>query len=384
MRSEFLTPEEIEATLKPLDQALCLPGRIYHDEDIYAEEMASIFSREWVAIAPAAKIPNPGDYFTLELAGKPLLFVRGSDGIVRCFSNVCRHRGMQVALGEGNKESFQCGYHRWTYNHSGDLVHAPEMPGMLNCNIRLPEVRASVWQGLIFVNFRDDAPDLHQQLSKLGKLLEPWRADELELLYERPYSCDWNWKIMFENGIETYHILGTHRVSLEDSTPTHLSFGDPGDHRNYAEVHLLFDPNAGELFPVDATVPQLPELPAWATEKFVYFAVYPNLILSQTPDGLQAYITIPHGPQKSTFTWSYITHRSARTSPNYEKFKKTQEDFADLVQSEDEVCCRPVQASMNSGEYIPGPYNQRELSIWAFHRWYTHRIADGTEASASW
>jgi phenylpropionate dioxygenase-like ring-hydroxylating dioxygenase large terminal subunit len=384
MPAELLTREEIAATVQPIEQARCLPGRIYHDEKIYAAEMERIFTREWVALFPAAKLPNRGDYTTLELAGRPLLILRDHDGQIRCFSNVCRHRGMQVALGEGNRHAFQCGYHRWTYNLGGELVNAPEMPEMLACGIALPEIRTSVWQGVVFVNFRDDSPDLHQQLSKLGKLLEPWNADTLELLYERPYACAWNWKVMFENGIETYHILGTHRVSLEDATPTHISYGKPGDNRNYAEVHLLFDPDAGELFPEDATVPPLPDLPSWATEKFVYFAIYPNLILSQTPDGLQTYITVPHGPQESTFTWAYITHREASASPNYEKFKKAQEDFADLVQGEDEVCCRPVQASMNSGDYLPGPYNQREMPVWAFHRWYIHRIADGTDATATW
>jgi choline monooxygenase len=382
--SDLLTPEEIAATVRPLEEARCLPGRIYHDEEIYSAEMENIFRREWVAVFHAAKLPNPGDYTTLELAGKPLLFVRDKSGTVRCYSNVCRHRGMQVALGEGNKKAFQCGYHRWAYDLSGDLVNAPEMPEMLDCGIRLPEVRTSVWQGIVFVNFRDDAPDLHEQLSTLGALLQPWKADDLELLYERPYSCDWNWKVMFENGIETYHILGTHRASLEDATPTHISYGAPGDGRNYAEVHLLFDPDGGELFAEDATVPALPDLPKWASEKFVYFAVYPNLILNQTPDGLQSYISLPHGPQESTFTWSYITHPGAMRSPNYEKFKRTQEDFADIVQGEDAVCCRPVQESMNSGDYLPGPYNQRELPVWAFHRWYVHRIANGTDATATW
>ncbi|GAA1000177.1 aromatic ring-hydroxylating dioxygenase subunit alpha [Acrocarpospora macrocephala] len=384
MPSELLTEAEIAATIQPLDQARCLPGRIYHDQEIYDAEMEHIFRREWVAVFHAAKLPNPGDYLAVELTGKPLLFVRDAAGEIRCYSNVCRHRGMQVALGQGNKKSFQCGYHRWAYDLSGALIHAPEMPELKDCGIKLPEVHTAIWQGIVFVNFREDPPDLHEQLAQLGSILEPWHAGDLELVYERPYSCDWNWKIMFENGIESYHILGTHRASLEDPLPTHISYGAPGDGRNYAEIHLPFNLAAGDLFAEDAVVPALPGLPSWASEKFVFWAVYPNLIMNQTPDGLQTYITLPHGPQDSTFTWAYVTNREAKASPNYEKFKKAQEDFADLVQGEDAVCTRPVQESMNSGDYEPGPYNQRELPVWAFHRWYVHRMADGAEGTASW
>ncbi|GLW11563.1 hypothetical protein Misp01_66910 [Microtetraspora sp. NBRC 13810] len=291
---------------------------------------------------------------------------------------------MQVALGEGNRTRFQCGYHRWAYDLSGALVHAPEMPELRDGGIRLPEVRTAVWQGIVFVNLRQDAPDLHEQLSELSSILEPWNAGSLEPVYERPYPCAWNWKIMYENGIESYHILGTHRASLEDPLPTRVSYGAPGDGRNYAEIHLPFAPAADGLFAADAVVPALPGLPSWAAEKFVFWAVHPNLIMNQTLDGLQTYITLPHGPQESTFTWAYMTHQEAKASPNYARFKKAQEDFADLVQGEDAMCTRPVQESMNSGDYVPGPYNQRELPVWAFHRWYVHRMAGGAEEAATW
>ncbi|NEW45688.1 aromatic ring-hydroxylating dioxygenase subunit alpha [Nocardia cyriacigeorgica] len=381
--SELLTRSEIDATVRPLDEARCLPGRIYYDQDIYDAEMERIFKREWVAVLMAAKLPNRGDYTTMELAGTPLMFVRDAEGDIRCHINVCRHRGMQVASGEGNKRVFECPYHRWAYNHAGELVGAPEMPEMIGCT-RLPEVRTAVWHGVVFINFRDDAPDLHHQLSELGKILEPWNADELEILYDKPYECDWNWKIMFENGSECYHILGTHRLSLEDNTPTHDCYGAPGDGRNYTEFHMPFDTSQGDLFSEDSAVAPLPGLPSWANEKYLFWSVYPNLIINQTPDGLQFYIVIPHGPQKSTFTWTYLTKKDAKNDPNYEKFKRTQEDFADIVQGEDEVCCRPVQVSMNSGYYEPGPYNQRELPIWAFHRWYINRIAEASQRTSEW
>ncbi|MFI6284423.1 aromatic ring-hydroxylating dioxygenase subunit alpha [Streptomyces sp. NPDC051018] len=392
MTAPVLTAEEAGATCRPLDEARYLPGRVYHDEEIYAAEVERIFLREWVAVFAAAKLASVGNYTTMDLAGKPLVFVRDTSGAVRCYINVCRHRGNEVAEGSGNAGFFRCGYHRWTYDLDGEVTHAPLMPEFANCGVRLTEVRTEVWQGIVFVNFDRDAAGLGSRLGRIDAALRPWRADELVMMYERPYQCDWNWKIMFENGIESYHILGTHRASIEASVPAKISYGDPGDGENYSESHYPYanetptgsDADALYLHPEDAGIPPIADLPGWASEKLVFWAVYPNLILNQRVDGLQAYITLPHGPRESTFTWFYLTHPSATASPGYDKFRHSEEGFADLIQEEDERCTRPVQKSMESGEYIPGPYNQRELPIWALHQWWVHRMVDNAPTTGRW
>src|SRR5688500_16486435 len=109
--TDGLRPELFRDVRKPLDQASWLPRQTYVDPEIYGVDMERIFKREWLYATHLGEIPNPGDYTTLTLVEQPLVIVRGSDGAVRCFYNVCRHRGVAIASGCGNTNAFRCPYH---------------------------------------------------------------------------------------------------------------------------------------------------------------------------------------------------------------------------------------------------------------------------------
>ena len=111
-------------------RAHSIPARFYFDPEILAEEKARIFARSWQVVAHADQVKNPGDFFTYDLQGEPLLLVRGTDGELRGFYNVCRHRAGPPAEGCGNRKLFRCGYHGWTYGLDGRLINAPEFEGV--------------------------------------------------------------------------------------------------------------------------------------------------------------------------------------------------------------------------------------------------------------
>ena len=123
----MFSPTLYTAVRRPLLEAETMPPWCYTSPDFYEREVERIFHREWNFIGRADRIPNPGDYFTLEFAGVPLVVVRGRDGAVRAFSNVCRHRGARIMSGEGNAKSLRCPYHSWNYALDGRLERAPEM-----------------------------------------------------------------------------------------------------------------------------------------------------------------------------------------------------------------------------------------------------------------
>src|ERR1700758_4743729 len=113
-----------------IENAWTIPSRLYTDDKIFPVERDKIFSRTWQVVGHASQVAKPGDYFTTELMGDPLLCARGQDVKLRGFYNVCRHRAGPAAQGCGSRKLFRCGYHGWTYALDGTLISAMEIEGV--------------------------------------------------------------------------------------------------------------------------------------------------------------------------------------------------------------------------------------------------------------
>ena len=136
-------------------RAWTLPAQLYTDPSILLAEKERIFSRTWQVVGHRSQVANPGDYFTTELLGEPLLLVRGVDAELRGFYNVCRHRAGPPAEGCGSRKLFRCGYHGWTYGLDGSLLSATEIEGVEGFqaeDFALQPVRTEEWFNLVFVN----------------------------------------------------------------------------------------------------------------------------------------------------------------------------------------------------------------------------------------
>ena len=156
-------------------RAWTLPAHIYWDTNILLVEKEKIFSLTWQVVGHGIQVANPGDYFTTDLLGKPLLFVRGSDGNLRGFYNVCRHRAGPPAEGCGSRKLFRCGYHGWTYRLDGALISPTEMEGVDGFSpeeFALKRVRTEEWFNLVFVNLDANAPPLPESLGELPQQAE--------------------------------------------------------------------------------------------------------------------------------------------------------------------------------------------------------------------
>ena len=134
------------------------------------EEKATVFSTTWQVVGHVHQAAEPGDYFTFDLIGEPLLIVRGDDGVLRGFYNVCRHRAGNPATDCGNRKLFRCGYHGWTYRLDGALLVTPEFDGVEDFdpkNFGLVPVRLEEWFNLIFVNLDPKARPLRESLGDM-------------------------------------------------------------------------------------------------------------------------------------------------------------------------------------------------------------------------
>jgi phenylpropionate dioxygenase-like ring-hydroxylating dioxygenase large terminal subunit len=183
----------------------------YSDPEVLARERREIFERSWHYAGHAGEVARPGDFAATFVGHLPVVLVRGEDGELRAFLNVCRHRGHEVAAGSGNRRTLQCPYHAWTYDLDGSLRSAPRSdrePGFDPSGLALVPLRVEILGPLVFVNPEPGAAPLTDFLGPVpGEL-----GDLADLVFHRriAYEVEANWKIVMENYLECYHCPVAH------------------------------------------------------------------------------------------------------------------------------------------------------------------------------
>jgi Rieske 2Fe-2S family protein len=189
-----------------------LDQRFYTDPEIYQLELDRIVTRNWILAGHASQIPDAGDYLVFSLANESAIIVRGKDGRIRAFANVCRHRGSLVCLeNRGNKRKFECPYHGWTYDLDGKLIAARSMQGSFDKEeYGLHPVSLKLLGGLVFVCFCDDPPSLEGAQRDLAKPMAMFDFENLKVAASKTYPIAANWKLAIENYQECYHCATAH------------------------------------------------------------------------------------------------------------------------------------------------------------------------------
>ncbi len=192
-----------------------LPFDWYSDPAVLRLERERIFARAWQYAGRADQVAEPGAFFACDLGGVPVVVVRGQDGELRAFLNVCRHRGSLVCEGEGRRETLQCPYHAWTYDLDGSLRAAPRSdrePGFDKDGLGLVPVSVGAWGPFVFVNPDGDAAPLADTLGELPALVAAAGLDVDALRFLRRSSSEYeaNWKVCCENFLECYHCQVAH------------------------------------------------------------------------------------------------------------------------------------------------------------------------------
>jgi Rieske 2Fe-2S family protein len=154
--------ERIDELAAQQPAGFSLLQEFYRDPEIHTRDIERIHMRQWLCVGHESRIPNPGDYFVHEIAGESLIVVRGRDSVVRALLNVCRHRGSNVCYEtEGNAKVFVCPYHAWSYELDGALRTARNADeGLDRSAYGLHQIHARILEGLIFVCFAEDPPEL--------------------------------------------------------------------------------------------------------------------------------------------------------------------------------------------------------------------------------
>jgi p-cumate 2,3-dioxygenase subunit alpha len=195
----------------------------YRSPEVFQREIASIWGRTWLYLGHETEIPEPGDFRTRTLGGRPLIFCRDSSGEVRAFLNACTHRGTILCRHtEGNTKFFQCFYHAWAFSNSGALQALPDAeayPDVAAFKERMAlraVPRLQIHEGFVFVAFTPDVPDLMTHLGRAAHYMtltaQIGPAGLSTLPGVQLYSVKGNWKLAVENAMDGYHFAPTHNT----------------------------------------------------------------------------------------------------------------------------------------------------------------------------
>lgn len=329
----------------PVERAWTLPSSWYLDPAHHRRELDRILARSWQLAARVDQLAKAGDYVTATIAGEPVVVVRGEDGTLRAFYNVCRHRAGTVAPGEsGCVRAFRCVYHGWTYRLDGSLRTTPEMEGVERFEVDafgLVPIRCEIWSGLVFVSLDPKAKPLSKALGNIPALAARTAFGSMRFARRDVYPIACNWKAYVDNYLEGYHIPAAH----------------PGlnqvlDYRRY-EVEIdgptvvQRSPGRGET---------------GGDARFLYVWAWPNFMLNVSPGYAQTNLIVPDGPERTLCVFDYFFVQDA------EREMEESVRFSDGIQQEDIGLCESVQRNLRSRAYEAGRYSaKRENGLHHFH-----------------
>jgi choline monooxygenase len=356
-----------------LQDAYTIPAPWYTDARIAQLELQNVFSRTWQSVGRAAQVEKPGQYVTATVAGEPIVAVRGSDGTLRAFYNVCRHHAMTV-MNEpcGQAQHMRCPYHGWTYSLEGELRGMTEFEGVCNFDRAqngLVPVRVETWENFIFVNLDPHAAPLRDFLGALVGLAKPLNFGGLKFVERRSYIQQCNWKVYVDNFLDGgYHVPHMHK-----------GLNSVLDYTNYTIENV--DRCCVQSSPV--AVDKSSEASAAATRKgdrAYYFWQYPNFMLNWYEGYLDTNLVIPLGVDRCEVIFDFYF---GATSEAQMPYIRESMGVSERVQQEDIVICDGVQRGLSSRAYQAGRLSvRREAGEHLFHRLLAADLNDTRAATA--
>jgi len=344
---------------RPLTTASTPPSSWYTDSSIFEIEQRTVFSRSWLHIGRAEQVRAHGEYVTCEIAGEPILVIRGSDDVLRGFFNVCRHHGAAVMTKpEGTAENLRCPYHGWTYDLQGALILTPEFGGVTNFDRAtngLVPVQIGVWNRWVFAKLNSEAPSLQDFLG--NDLIERFKGLNLEALKwfeRRRYMLNCNWKVFVDNYLDGgYHVPHIHR-----------GLNSALDYTNYTiETGPRFCLQSSPITNEDA---EAKVSVVRQGKRADYFWIYPNFMINIYGGVMDTNLVIPRGVDRTEVIFDYYF---ADTSPKAQEKNLASIALSEQIQAEDVAICESVQRGLNSRAYQTGRLSvRREAGEHQFHK----------------
>jgi len=341
-----------------LEHASTIPASWYVDERVASLERQKVFGRTWQVVASAQQLKAPGAFVTAELAGEPLLIVRGADRRLRAFYNVCRHHAAAVATAEqGTANLFRCPYHGWSYGLDGSLKGAPEFEGVGGFDRAqngLVPVRVAGWEQFVFVNLDPSAAPLADSLGRLADRIAPLGIGALHFFERRTYRLNCNWKVFVDNYLDGgYHVPHLHK-----------GLNSVLEYKQYTiETE---DRYCLQSSPMVASKEDAATAATRTGDRAWYFWQYPNFMINLYHGYMDTNLVLPDGVDHCTVILDFYF---ADISESAAERNRQSIAVGERVNDEDVGICEAVQRGLHSRAYGAGRLSvRREAGEHRFHR----------------
>jgi len=343
-----VTPEDVARISTGYDpdpaRSWSLRAEAYTERRWADADVAGILARSWQWICHVERLRDPGSYVSATVAGMPVAVVRGRDGELRAFYNVCKHRAHELLSGSGTTRNIVCPYHAWTYGLDGNLKAARRADRMESFDmgeVCLDPVLVEEFGGMVYVNLDPAATPLGEQAADLAEEIASWAPDVAALTHAKRLSYDvaTNWKNVIDNFLECYHCHIAHKefVDLVDMNTyevrTHgiwsSHFAEAGKHANAA-----YDVSGASV-----------------TEHAVWW-LWPNTCLLRYPGrgNFMVFQVVPDGPERTLETWDFYLESTELDEAEKESVRY----IDDVLQQQDIALVESVQRGMRTPAFDQG------------------------------
>ena len=345
----------------PLARARTIPAAWYHDEELAALERLAVFGQTWQPAGRAELVAEPGQYLTCDIAGEPVLVVRGEDGVLRAFANVCRHRAAPVMTGAcGRASRLRCRYPGWTYDLAGRLRGTPEFDGVAEfCRDEqgLPPLHLDSRAHYVWVNGAARPGPLDQALGPMPAEIGE-AALQLRFAERRVYELACNWKVYVDNYLDGgYHVNTVHPALagvLDYSRYRTDTFAQSSVQRSPLRADGAADGTAAVRAGAEAQ----------------YWWVFPNFMLNLYEGVMDTNLVLPLGPGRCRVIFDFFFAETEGDGPR--QFVRDSIRVAEQVQQEDIGICEEVQRGLASRSFDTGRFSvRREAAGYHFHQLLT-------------
>ena len=381
--SAAVRPVSSQTTAPIEDPAVGLPAWIYHDRDFFELEKRSIFRTSWQLVCHGSDIPQPGDYHCFDLLGESIVSLRGRDGEIRSFHNVCRHRASRLLDGPKGHcgGRITCPYHAWTYSLDGRLIGVPHRETFRDLKPELHglvPLEQEIYCGFIFVRLESGLPSVAEMLAPYAEDLAAYHMEELVpqgRVTLRPRTV--NWKNVADNYSDGMHIDVAHPGLTRLFGKTYGIEAQPWVDKMWG--HLQDAPRSSwseRLY--QRLLPPVEHLPPERQRLWTYFKLWPNVALDIYPDQIDFMQFIPVSPTETIIREIAYVHPDTRREMRAARYLNWR--INRQVNKEDTTLIARVQAGMSSSSYSVGPLSETEVCLRSFTRRMHEMIPESRSA----
>ncbi|MDP9494587.1 MAG: aromatic ring-hydroxylating dioxygenase subunit alpha [Actinomycetota bacterium] len=368
MKTAPLDQLQLRKVINDFGQNLTLPSAAYTSPEVVAWEKENLWQSTWICVGRLEELVGPRQVRAVELGDESVLLVRDEDGTLRAFSNVCRHRGHELApVGDAiDVRLIRCPYHSWSYRLDGSLRAAPtftQSPTFDPSEFPLISLGVGVLGGWVFVDLSGSSPSLEKHFGNLAEIISAYEPERLITAASHAYEVKANWKVVVENYNECYHCSTIHPELCEvtppdsgfDHIPTGMWLGGTMDLKEHAVTMSLDGSSNGVNFR---------KIDDEQARHIWYLTVTPNLLLSLHPDYVMTHRLTPIDVDRTFIECAWLFPPEAFDLPGFDPSYAT--DFWDITNREDWSACEGVQRGMRNRGYRPGPLSRWEGTVYQF------------------